>query len=245
LSGDVSVDLGSGLPYLEDRIRTLFGRDADTLEWSSRLHTRLRFALEQSRSIQCIGMPDPISIEAIYQPLRLQSRRSGDTDAFELIRGKQNAIVFAGPGRGKSTLLAWLFIKLFRNDDTFPFLFILRSQDAVTDLTEFVSRLISGKGKNILKKKKPLLLIDGYDEIETEDRKAVSKALARFKSEDLGNFILTCRTFYDVYDLAAPHYELSPFSDNRQIKRSRDHNALATGLRHRSQRHHRIGRRRI
>lgn len=217
MNGDVSVDFGSALFYLEDRIRTLFGKDPETQAWTHKLHQQLRSALEQARWVQCVGMPEPIPIEAIYQPLNLIAR-SRETDVFELIRQQENAIVFAGPGRGKSTLLNWLYIRLLPHDNIIPLLFILRSQDAVASLAEFVARLSAGKSKDILKKKRPLLLIDGYDEVEVEDRKSISRSLTLLKSAKLGGFILTCRTFYDIYDLAAPQYYLSSFTDDDSIK---------------------------
>ena len=178
MSGDVSVDIGSALGYIEDRVRGFFGKDPETQEWNQRLKDRLRYAVEQARWVQCIGMSEPIPIAAIYQPLLLDSETTGTSDALELIRKGKSAVVFAGPGRGKSTLLSWLYIRLLSNESIVPFLFVLRSENAVADLAEFTARLAAGKTKSITGKKKPLLLIDGYDEIEVEERKSVSKSLS-------------------------------------------------------------------
>jgi hypothetical protein len=217
--GDVSIDVGAeALYYLEDRIRALFGKDEATQTWNATLHQRLRSSLEQAKWVQCIGMAEPIPIESIYQPLKLSTPHSGATDVFELIRDGKSAVVLAGPGRGKSTLLNWLFVQLLRNDNVSVFLFILRSQHAVPDLSEFVHRLQASDGKSTSGKKKLILLVDGYDEIDVDNRKSVSAALNAFKTKNVGSFILTCRTFYDVYDLSAAHYSLSAFSDDDAIR---------------------------
>ncbi|MGA2434433.1 MAG: hypothetical protein ABSG25_04025 [Bryobacteraceae bacterium] len=216
MSGDVSVDLGSVLRYAEDRLRSLFGTDATTLEWNQRLARRIRAAVEQSRWIQCIGMSQPVPIEHIYQQLKIQNHREV-SEVWSLLEEKRDAVLFAGPGRGKSTLLKWLCIQLLDKSDFFPVLFILRSPGSVADLTEFTSRLSMGQKAKPLKGTRPLLLIDGYDEIDVNARKAVSKAIETFRSAECGTFLLTCRTFYDVYDVNAHQYYLTDFTDDDVI----------------------------
>lgn len=56
------------------------------------------------------------------------------------------------------------------------------------------------------------LLIDGYDEVSFDDRKAVSEALREFTSLQAGNFYLTCRSFYEIIDLQAPYYYIDDFN---------------------------------
>ena len=125
----------------------------------------------------------------------------------------RDGIIFAGPGRGKSTLLNWLYIHLRTNPEYVPFLFLLRTENAVSDLTEFVHRIASRKQKVGQRGQRPLLLVDGYDEITEEARKATSAALMEFKALGVGRFFLTCRTFYDVYDLnTVSNFWLNEFS---------------------------------
>jgi hypothetical protein len=52
-----------------------------------------------------------------------------------------DGIIFAGPGRGKSTLLNWLYCGLQKDQAYCPFLFILRTEGAIADLKEFVERI--------------------------------------------------------------------------------------------------------
>jgi hypothetical protein len=218
MSGDVSIDFGSSLYYFEDRLRSLFGKDPATKEWNDKIRKRLHFAFEQARWVQCIGMAEPIPINQIYQPVQLSSPSRGIADVLDIIRMKQNAVLFAGPGHGKSTLLNWLSVRLFKNSSVTPLLFILRSAGAVSDLSEVVDRLCKGKRLEGSKEARPLFLVDGYDEIDVPSRKSVSATLTAMKAENVGNFILTCRTFYDVYDLAAPHFSLAPFLIDDTLK---------------------------
>jgi hypothetical protein len=215
MGSDISLELGSLAGYLEDRVRTLFGKDPDTIEWNARLRRRLTSAIEQARWIQCVGMAQPVPIQDIYQPLDLEQKRS-TTTLMRLIETATSAIVFAGPGAGKSTLLNRLCVELLNNSKFTPFLFLLRSPGAPDDLTEFVTRLSNGDRRAISKRHTPILLVDGYDEVNETKRKIVSAALSQFKTTRCGTFFLTCRTFYDVIDLKASHYSLVRFGEEHQ-----------------------------
>src|ERR1035438_8526689 len=78
----------------------------------------------------------------------------------------------------------------------------------LVELTEGLcqGRSLPKRGKEII------LLVDGYDEIAEDERKRVSQALLLFASSESGHFYLTCRTFYDVFELKAQQCELAPFS---------------------------------
>src|ERR1017187_2688656 len=226
MSGDFSVNVDPALiAYLEDRIKGVFGRDAASERRSARLTRRMRLALEQARSVKCVGMDRPIAIQAIYQPIGLQtdfterSHTRLDTDIHRLMAVRDSktkelvgtdGIIYAGPGRGKSTLLNWLYVQLQRDSEYCPFLFILRTENAVSDLKDFVEHVVS-KRLRTAKGHRPLLLVDGYDEVTEDERKVVSAALMEYRATGSGNFFLTCRTFYDVYDLKVANYWLSPF----------------------------------
>jgi replication-associated recombination protein RarA len=133
-----------------------------------------------------------------------------DTDIYRLMAIRDSktkelvgtdGIIYAGPGRGKSTLMNWLYVQLQRDSEYCPFLFILRTEDAVSDLKDFVEHVVS-KRLRTAKGHRPLLLVDGYDEVSEDERKVVSAALMEYRATGSGNFFLTCRTFYDVYDLS-------------------------------------------
>ena len=101
-------------------------------------------------------MDSPVPIDKIYQPLSLRigahtreySNRILQINVLKLLDKNSDAVIFAGPGRGKSTLLNWLYCHLQASPTYDPFLFILRSENSVDDLEKLVAMLVQrGPGK--------------------------------------------------------------------------------------------------
>jgi hypothetical protein len=169
----------------------------------------------ESAYIQCVGMPKPIPIGELYQPTQLL-RHSGkgdeeQIDFDELIRERSDAIIFAGAGWGKTTLLRWIYQRMAKSEEIVPVLFTLRRPDVIDTLETFVTELESGR--NLKKRKTSLVLVDGYDEIDRDRRLRVSAVLERYRALEMGPLFLTCRPYYEVYDLSAPHCRLAAFSE--------------------------------
>jgi hypothetical protein len=254
MNGDISIDVGSAVPYLTDRVLSLFHKDLASQEWQAQVRTLVRSSFERASSIQCVGMDRPIPISRIYQPSRLtrgawasstaismDSRtvwtpsgsmgRSLEADLRfqDLIKLEVDAVVFAGPGRGKTTLLRSMYMELSSCPEFIPLLFVLRDVNGVDTLEAVVGQLTAGRklrgakdrSKRENEKQKDahiILLIDGYDEISVADRKRVSHALLTFRATEQGHFFLTCRTFYDVFDLdGVEHFGLAPFTHTDSI----------------------------
>jgi len=191
-----------------------FGKDSLTKVKQERLSRVLRIAAQEAAAVQCVGMHSPIRISDIYQPTRLVL---GDqpTDFMGLLEARQDAIIFGRPGQGKTTLTHWAFTTLSdRAQKSYkPILFILRKPDAVEDLGMFVELVSSGKDGQSDGRDRLVLLVDGYDEVSSKERKAVSQYLSEFTSLGVGNFYLTCRDYYDVFDLKAPNYQIKGFDE--------------------------------
>lgn len=246
MGGEISIDLGSAIPYLSDRLLGLFHKDAASEEWKRQLTSLVRLSLERASWVQCVGMDKPIPIRRIYQPSRLARlalaashkqevwgrfgtpKQLPDTLQFrELVAQDIDAIVFAGPGRGKTTLLHSMYIELHQSSEYIPLLFTLRDPTGVETLEAFVDQLAVGRSPRTskqspelnakLKNAKLLLLVDGYDEISIGDRRRVSRALLLFHSLGFGHFFLTCRTFYDVFDLTVEYFGLLRFSHDDSL----------------------------
>ena len=215
MSEGLTIDVGSVYPFLEERVLTLFGKDASSKEWLRTLQKLVRTSATESAYIQCVGMPKPIPIGELYQPTQLV-RHSGkgneeQIEFDELIRERSDAIIFAGAGWGKTTLLHWIYQRMAKSEEIIPVLFTLRRPDVIDTLEMFVTQLESGR--NLKKRRTSLVLVDGYDEIDRERRLRVSAVLERYRSLDMGPFFLTCRPYYDVYDLSAQHCRLAAFSE--------------------------------
>jgi predicted NACHT family NTPase len=210
----VSIDVGSALPYVVDSLFSLFGKDVASKEWKAKLDQWMKLSVAQASTVQCVGMSEPIPIRQIYQRTTIYVPGKFTTiDIIQMLSQGKDFSIFAGPGWGKTTLLHWIFITLLEDSNYLPLLFTLRWDTAVDYLDEFVKELQRNKGRKP-HGKQIALLVDGYDEINMKQRRKVSESLALFSSLELGNFYLTCRAHYDIYDLKCSRLELGSFTKN-------------------------------
>lgn len=239
----IKVDLGSALPYLEQRFLKLFGKDAENTELAEWFTGLQKSALIQTAHVQCLGMRDPVPFPDIYQPTRLIVGPDPDTDvreesfvwddrlsrsvrrakAFndqiipvdEFLCRDQDAIIRSGPGWGKTTLMHYIYRSARLNENLLPVLITLRRPTAVADLEKYVSSCARIQKKEA--RACSLLLVDGYDEIGSDDQRRVSEALLAYQGHRAGKFYLTCRDYYEVSQLKAPEVRIDAFSREDQI----------------------------
>ncbi|HEV2101293.1 MAG TPA: hypothetical protein VGR58_00810 [Candidatus Acidoferrum sp.] len=232
---NLNLNLDTTISRAWDAFLSIFGKDAETVENKKWIETLTREAFVRARDVQCLGMHTPVLLSEIFQPTRLiQSEpetiaalltgREWDAPQPQVISldrflsKRSNSIIIAGPGWGKTTLLHAVFLHFLCSSDgkVFPILFTLRQTDAVADLQKFVRQL------DVIKKRDPerriLLLVDGYDEITSDARKMVSEALFRFSAASVGNYFLTCRDFYEIFDLKAPLFHIMQFTTEDQVR---------------------------
>lgn len=232
----VNISLADTLPYLEQRFLGIFGKDAESVELATWFKSLQTTATKMAAEVQCVGMQRPIPFQGIYQPTRLiikgrasdtresfsyQDRTARSITAAKLIEGRSvsvqqfldrrhDALIFAGPGWGKTTFLHHVFRCCVHEDNTLPVLFTLRRPSAVEDLERFVetaSRIQRKQGRA-----RTLLLVDGYDEISIQQRQRVSDALLKYQALEIGNFYLTCRDYYEVSQISAPEVRIDGFT---------------------------------
>ncbi|HET9281510.1 MAG TPA: hypothetical protein VFR24_06070 [Candidatus Angelobacter sp.] len=227
MSGDITVDLGSVLPYLSEKFLAWFGHDLATkqaLEWFNELQ---RIGHLESASVQCIGMHMPVPIGDVYQTTRLiigdvtptgfPAGSQNEIEASEFMKAGGNAIIKAGPGYGKTTFLHYVYMTEMKKPGVLPILITLRRMSALRDLERLLELASSVDAKKWQKQRKLLLLVDGYDEISGANQKRVSELLLKFESTLLGNYLLTCRRFYDVYELQTRTVHIAPFNADDQL----------------------------
>lgn len=210
-----SINITAGaLEFAEQKFLTLFGKDSESLQLASWFKGLQETALTQTATVHCVGMRNPLAFDSIYQPTRLLvGPDEGEvlpTDSYawedrvsrsilhgrafneksitvdEFLRRDQDALIFGGPGWRKSTFLHHIFRSTFKHDDVLPVLITLRRPTAVDDLERYVDAC-----SRIQKKQHracTLLLVDGYDEVNTDQRKRVSEALLQFQARRAGKF---------------------------------------------------------
>jgi hypothetical protein len=227
MSGDITVDFGSALPYLTEKFLGWFGNDLATkqaLGWFNELQ---RIGHFESSTVQCIGMHTPVPINEVYQPTRLVTGNLTPTGfpagasktilAAEFMKNGGNAIIKAGPGYGKTTFLHHVYMTQLKNPDVLPILITLRRSSALSDLEKLIELALTVDAKKWKKGRKLLLLVDGYDEIKAARQKSVSELVLKFEATTLGSFLLTCRRFYDVYELKTKVVNIAPFTAADQL----------------------------
>lgn len=236
MSDGVAIDIGAALPQIENRILTLFTKDRDKRDRRARLSKLLALSAEQAKWVQCIGMPRPIALNTMYQPVTLNRvDEQGSLRAEDVLSGWQDAVVHGGPGWGKTTLMQWVYLHELRDAVHLPVFIPLRNPGALDDLKWFVDGLIDKDLDGHKNKRKEtvgmaeitdlalddadagvrgplLLLVDGYDEISYEQRVDVSNLLRWYCAQKKGVFWLTCRSHYELINLPATRYEVGPFT---------------------------------
>jgi hypothetical protein len=235
LSTSFNVDLGNAIPYFVEKFLELVGKDMASTELREWFAEVQRIGLQESSTVMAVGMHTPLPLEEIYQPTKLLWESpvitidlpTGVRRQIELPEKKippakfldlhLNAVIFAGPGWGKTTFLHYAFLHEWRRKAVVPILFTLRRPSGLADFRRFVES-VNKLDRRMKKSADFLLLVDGYDEVSTTDRKIISDLLLRYSVSGTGNYLLTCRDFYDVYDLKVPQVHISEFQHQDQLR---------------------------
>ena len=229
---NIEADVEQCISQMWNGFLSLFGKDADSVEAKKWLRERTATGIQRTSKVQVVGMNKPVPLGKIYQPTRLLvqdpqpvtmvgSPRAWVEPRTELIAVKeflaqrQNSVITAGAGYGKTTFLNAMFLELLRDRSALPILFVLRDQGEVDELESLIDRL-----QNLKKRagtERLVVLVDGYDEVSTESRRQVSRLLNKLELQKSGEYLLTCRNHYDIYDLKCRRVQISEFTREDQI----------------------------
>lgn len=226
--GDIDIDLAPTIEYATNKALAYFGKDSISLSIKNNIQNRIKNSIIDCSKVQCIGMPNPISIEEIFQPLNLRIHHYPEAGLVynrnekinysikDIVTLEKSLIVLGGPGAGKSIFLNWIFLSQQKKENSIAIIFRLREPNSIIELEEFIG--VVTNTRIVKKKESVLLLIDGYDEVSIKLRKEISYLLNKFESSQKGKFILTCRLHYSIIDLKAKHLFLDSFTPRQSIK---------------------------
>jgi len=206
----VKIDIAPLVEYSTNKVLSLFGKDPATIILRNKLTERIKIYLHDAAFIKSIGMARPIPIDEIYQETKLHSYEDNDINYQEVIKSEKDIIIRGGPGSGKSIFLNWILYKQSRDKGNLAVMFRLRVPNEIQELAEFVEDIL--RSKAVKKKSKFLLLVDGYDEVDSESRKWVSVILNKYLASKTGRLIISSRYFYHAHDLKLEEIEISSFS---------------------------------
>jgi hypothetical protein len=229
---NIEADVEQSISQLWDGFLSLFGKDADSVETKRLLRERTAWGIQRTSTVQVVGMNRPVPLCKIYQPTRLLVQNpkpemiaGGPRSWMELrpelitveefLAQQQNSVITAGAGYGKTTFLNATFLNLLKARNALPILFVLREQGEVDELESFIERLEHLKKR--LGAERLVVLVDGYDEISTESRRQVSRLLNKLELQRCGQYLLTCRNHYDIYDLKCRRVQISDFTREDRI----------------------------
>lgn len=151
---------------------------------------------------------EPKFIQELYIPMTLVDSRDGKatiiTESFDLekIYCHNKILINDTAGMGKSTLSKWLYISTISSKEYIPFFLELRKLSTTVSVEDLVMTDLNSRNEvfekkhvsEILKSEKIVLLLDGLDEIELENRKEIFKNLLSFiNSHPNAKIILTSR----------------------------------------------------
>jgi hypothetical protein len=223
------TDISRLIASLTKRAVELFAPDELEEGLLARIKDHVSLTAYEAEKVQCVGMTDPIPLLDLYQPTRLKQNGASTQD---IRSAREAAIIYAGPGQGKTTLLKYILLSgVDKHSDALLF-FSLRTEGHTDLLCNLVDVLDSRrKFHRIPPRCEPiLLLVDGYDEISEAQQKVVTTALFKFSQSRAGRFMLTCRSGYTVRNLKCNQHELAEF-ERADAVRYVDAYAQAFGIR--------------
>ncbi|MBN1875913.1 MAG: NACHT domain-containing protein [Anaerolineae bacterium] len=215
----------------------------DTPQWDAALDRYRERIQEIHGTMRVLGKYEPVSFEGIYTDVYLleepkasryvdltsgETRREQRQDGLSLIQqlDTQTVVILGKPGAGKTTFLKYVAVQAATGKlgDYVPIFIYLREWDG-EKLLDILAEEFEGYDltdtrayvEHLLQSGEALVLLDGLDEMSTEDQRQLIKALERFSRRYLDcRILITCRVAATSYQFERAKYvEVSDFTDEQ------------------------------
>lgn len=147
---------------------------------------------------------EDVYLDEIYVPLRIKNNNNNNNSILVsdncTINSDKIVNIIGIAGQGKSTILRKLFLEEINKGERFPFFIELRNLNN-SSIYEYLLDILKNLGispkseslNNLLRSKKIILLLDGFDEVEPSKRLKVVKEISEMKSNYNCNIITSSR----------------------------------------------------
>ena len=159
---------------------------------SFRAYTQASFK-RYSETKTLLYKDSPVKVAKIYVQTRLKSPSSGeiisDTDILELVEEGIPVLITATAGAGKTFFAKYIFLSAIQRRNCIPIMVELRNVDDFSDgVVPILNRELSSGGfpasidvlEKMIATNRFLILLDGYDEVESSKLELLNKALLDF-----------------------------------------------------------------
>ena len=180
-----------------------------------------RLAAHAARTTTLYSPGEPVNLQDVFVPPDLE-KDSVDVGPAVLATFRnlpRQSLVLATAGAGKSTILRQLYLELLQEPSEFPlFIELRRLNNRKTDLYEYILSTFGLPNEqdrrkalaNVISASYTWILLDAYDELDTDERNVLDESLAHLISPNSKvRIILTSRPDARVNSLSAfSHYHL-------------------------------------
>lgn len=173
------------------------------------------------------NLNDDAFIDEFYHPLTVKNNRTNEDLLINndfCIQNENILNIIGAAGQGKTTILRKIFLAILSNNskiNKIPFFFDLRNlennsiQDSlIKTLTTLELNCTNADLKGLLKSKKIILLLDGFDEISPDIRETILKEILHLNDSFQTQLISTSRPGTEICTTAGiNNYHVEPLTE--------------------------------
>ncbi|RYZ77145.1 MAG: NACHT domain-containing protein [Proteobacteria bacterium] len=207
-SYELLITLGTTLIPALSVLKSKAGDAVDLILIERKLRSYLKRTYNANATVPAIADPNrKRRLDDIYVPLTLVSKRDRSQKRLDVldqsfILSNPKMLIVDSAGMGKSTALRWMLLRAIEQTSIFPILVDLRRLDANTSIFQFIRAELNSFDDKIsddtiielLNAGDFFFLLDGYDEIPSNEKSKVTREIMSFSSRvNKSSFVMTSR----------------------------------------------------